>query len=130
MIVFWNILEFSFYISYVIPLLPELEKGRSGTVMGDSFSHVSLQDHSWIQQLFLSYLGGRSIYQQIITNFSERVDYKSHIISESRDKEWQMTVHSLSEINCHRQFSPLPKIKPGTHRLQIQCSPNWAKRTI
>ena len=41
------LLEFSFYISYVKPLIPELEKGRSGTVMGDHFSHISLQDDPW-----------------------------------------------------------------------------------
>ena len=37
MIAFWNIL--SIIISYVKPLLPELGKGRSGTLLGDNFSH-------------------------------------------------------------------------------------------
>ena len=36
------------YISYVKLLLPELEKGRSGTVLGDNFSHLSLQDDPWV----------------------------------------------------------------------------------
>ena len=31
---------------YVKPCLPELEKGTSGAVLGDNFSHVSLQDDS------------------------------------------------------------------------------------
>ena len=39
-----SLFVYSFYISYVKPLLPELEKGNSGTVLGDNFSHVSLQD--------------------------------------------------------------------------------------
>ena len=32
------------YISYVKPLLPELEKGRNWTVLGDTFSNDSLND--------------------------------------------------------------------------------------
>ena len=39
-----SLLEYYFYISYVKLLVFELEKGRSGTVLGDNFSHVSLQD--------------------------------------------------------------------------------------
>ena len=39
-----SLLEYSFYISYEKPLLPELGKGRSATVLGDNFSHVFLQD--------------------------------------------------------------------------------------
>ena len=38
------LLEYSFYRSYVKPPLPELKKGRSVTVLGENFSHVSLQD--------------------------------------------------------------------------------------
>ena len=39
-----SLLEYCFYISYVKQLLPEHENGRSGRVLGDNFSHVSLQD--------------------------------------------------------------------------------------
>ena len=43
-----SLLEYSSYISFVKPLLPEHEKGRSVTALGDNFSHVSLQDDPWL----------------------------------------------------------------------------------
>ena len=38
----FSLFKYSVYISYVNPLLPELEKGRNGTVLGDYSSCFSL----------------------------------------------------------------------------------------
>ena len=43
---FYSLLEYSWKFLYILckTILPELEKWRSGTVLGDNFSHISLQD--------------------------------------------------------------------------------------
>ena len=46
-----SLLEYPSYISYLKPLVTELEKGRSWTVLGHHFSHVSIWDDPQLVKL-------------------------------------------------------------------------------
>ena len=70
-----SLLEYSFDISYVKPHFPELEKGRSGKVLGGNFSHVSLHYDPCLISPFLG------LSNQLSGSNQRPLDYKSDALS-------------------------------------------------